>query len=70
MRNDDITAVLKTLKRTSDADSRKNCQQTQTSYSDGSFLSIEPCISLYVTCLVLRVCLCVCAVAKLSALAS
>lgn len=67
MRNDDITAVLKTLKRTSDADSRKNCQQTQTSYSDGSFLSIEPCVSL---CLVLRVCLCVCAVAKLSALAS
>lgn len=42
MRNDDITAVLKTLKGTSDADSRKNCQQTQTSYSDGSFLTIKP----------------------------
>lgn len=60
MRNDDITPMLKTLKGTSDADSRKNCQQTQTSHSDGSFLSIEPCVSLYVTCLVLRVCVCVC----------
>lgn len=39
MRNDDITAVLKTLKRTSDADSRKNCQQTQTSYVFPTVLS-------------------------------